>query len=59
MINLVIKGKEITMSESKVAVSTYLTLEQKQKLERLAKKEHRSVANLLSVLVDNATKKQK
>lgn len=47
------------MSESKVAVSTYLTLEQKQKLERLAKKEHRSVANLLSVLVDNATKKQK
>ena len=45
------------MSEPKVTVSMYLTIEQKQKLERLAKKEHRSIANLLSVLVDRATRK--
>jgi hypothetical protein len=46
------------MATKKPKVSIYLSEEQKEALEAWAKREKRSISNLISVLVDEALEKQ-
>lgn len=46
------------MATKKPKISIYLSDEQKEALEDWAKREKRSISNLISVLVDEALEKQ-
>ncbi len=49
----------LTVATKKPKVSIYLSDEQKNALEDWAKREKRSISNLISVLVDEALEQQK
>ncbi len=54
-----IEFRNIAVATKKPKVSIYLSDEQKTALEDWAKREKRSISNLISVLVDEALEKQK